>query len=193
MLSSMPREARAEGGMRLRPLRSESQLRSAARHVEYEIGMFLYTGHSLGYQYSSPPSGLSAPQKNIALESFLLHFRNLRVESADVVQEVARASSGGSPGCWQRHRFDRRIGELRFATACRLACQAPMKVCNDLKAARRRGPEAVRAVGLARIHSRELGAMPVWATSRFTTASAYLRSGRLPLGRYDIGVTHHSL
>ena len=74
-----PTEGQAgEGGIELRPLRSESQLRNAARHVAYEIDMLLYTARSLGSLYSSPPSGLSEPQQNVALESFLLHFRNLR-------------------------------------------------------------------------------------------------------------------
>ena len=40
--------------------------------------MLLYTARDLGSRYWSPPSGLSVPEQNIALESFLLHFRNLR-------------------------------------------------------------------------------------------------------------------
>jgi Fe-S-cluster-containing dehydrogenase component len=71
-----------------------------------------------------------------------------------------------------------------------IGCQSCLKACEECDT--HRGVSMINFDFIG-IHSRELGAMPVWATSRFTTASAYLRSGRLPLGRYDIGVTHHSL
>lgn len=40
--------------------------------------MLVYTALVLGAGYASPPTRLTEQQKNAALESFLLHFRNLR-------------------------------------------------------------------------------------------------------------------
>jgi hypothetical protein len=41
--------------------------------------MLVYAARQLGASYSSPSSGMGDEDSNIALESFLLHFRNLRV------------------------------------------------------------------------------------------------------------------
>ena len=57
--------------------RDDSGLRTAASHVGYEIRMLVFTGELLPRSHSSPME-LEEDDKNMALESFLLHFRNLR-------------------------------------------------------------------------------------------------------------------
>lgn len=58
-----------------RVTKTSEELQAAARHVRYEMDMLIF---SVGYI----PNGLSSPAvpatQKIALESFLLHFRNLR-------------------------------------------------------------------------------------------------------------------
>jgi hypothetical protein len=58
-------------------VRKEEDLRQAARHVSYEIAMLVYSADHLSAWQSSPPSP-TGNEANMALESFLLHFRNLR-------------------------------------------------------------------------------------------------------------------
>ena len=53
-------------------------LRKAAEHVSYEIEMLMFAGSELGGWHSSPMSKPAGNYENMALESFLLHFRNLR-------------------------------------------------------------------------------------------------------------------
>jgi hypothetical protein len=53
-------------------------LQTAAKHVSYEIEMLMFGGSKLGAWYSSPVSPPTGKHKNMALECFLLHFRNLR-------------------------------------------------------------------------------------------------------------------
>jgi hypothetical protein len=64
--------------VKARPKRSQADLQKAAQHVEYEIGMLIYTADHIGGEHSSPKSAPVGDPKNMALESFLLHFRNLR-------------------------------------------------------------------------------------------------------------------
>lgn len=59
-----------------RPDRTEEELREAAGHVNYEIEMLVFAAEYLGRGHSSPPT-IGGNEKNMALESFLLHFRNL--------------------------------------------------------------------------------------------------------------------
>jgi hypothetical protein len=54
---------------------SDETLRFAAKHVSYEIGMLIAAGMRVPHGFSSPADDDTA---NMALESFLLHFRNLR-------------------------------------------------------------------------------------------------------------------
>jgi hypothetical protein len=58
--------------------RTPQDLRSAANHVSYEIEMLMFAGSELGGWHSSPMSKPAGNYENMALESFLLHFRNLR-------------------------------------------------------------------------------------------------------------------
>jgi hypothetical protein len=53
-------------------------LRKAAEHVSYEIEMLMFAGSELGGWHSSPMSKPAGNYENMALECFLLHFRNLR-------------------------------------------------------------------------------------------------------------------
>ena len=63
---------------KLRAERTDQSLIHAAKHVEYEIAMLVQTSAILGSEYASPPSTLTTVDRNMALESFLIHFRNLR-------------------------------------------------------------------------------------------------------------------
>ncbi len=58
--------------------RTDAELCSAAGHVNYEIAMLIHTAEHLGGWHSSPISTPVDNETNEALESFLLHFRNLR-------------------------------------------------------------------------------------------------------------------
>ena len=61
-----------------RNLKTTDELRKAAKQVSYEVDMLAFCHERLGGWYASPPTFLSGDEKNMALESFLLHFRNLR-------------------------------------------------------------------------------------------------------------------
>jgi hypothetical protein len=58
--------------------RTTEELRKAAVHVSYEIDMLGFSAEHLGGWHSSPMTNPVGNEKNMALESFLLHFRNLR-------------------------------------------------------------------------------------------------------------------
>ena len=60
-----------------RRTRTADELQAAAVHVSYEIRMLVYSAGHLGAWHSSPMETPSGNEKNMALESFLLHFRNL--------------------------------------------------------------------------------------------------------------------
>ena len=57
---------------------SDTDLEQAAQDVNYEIHMLIQSASDVGAAWASPPSELSDDHKNMALECFLLHFRNLR-------------------------------------------------------------------------------------------------------------------
>lgn len=61
-----------------RPLRSDKELEAAAHHVSYEIEMLMHAARYIGIGHGSPATTPIGNDKNMALESFLLHFRNLR-------------------------------------------------------------------------------------------------------------------
>jgi hypothetical protein len=71
-----------------RPKRDPSDLEAAARHVSYEIRMLFYSAAKLGGWHASPPTTLVDDAKNMALECFLLHFRNLRAFLCPLLQKV---------------------------------------------------------------------------------------------------------
>ena len=66
-----------KGKSKKRKQRQDVDLRAAAGHVSYEIRMLVFAGKRLP-SYHSSPAGLGEDDKNMALETFLLHFRNLR-------------------------------------------------------------------------------------------------------------------
>jgi hypothetical protein len=59
-----------------RDIRSDEQLQIVAEHVRYEMKMLVYTAERLP-PYHASPRGIGENEKNVLLESFLLHFRNL--------------------------------------------------------------------------------------------------------------------
>jgi hypothetical protein len=61
-----------------RPKRDPLDLEAAARHVSYELGMLFHSAARLGGWHGSPITAPEGSDKNMALECFLLHFRNLR-------------------------------------------------------------------------------------------------------------------
>jgi hypothetical protein len=69
---------KASGGKMPRPIQKQMDLQDAAGHVSYEIEMLIYCAAHIGGWHSSPSSVPVGNPKNMALESFLLHYRNLR-------------------------------------------------------------------------------------------------------------------
>jgi hypothetical protein len=61
-----------------RNIQPDDDLRKAAEHVNYEIRMLVFSSKYLDGCQSSPLTRPEGSQENMALESFLLHFRNLR-------------------------------------------------------------------------------------------------------------------
>lgn len=55
-----------------------ADLRKAAEHVSYEIRMLVYAPSITGARHASPPTTPAEDYWNMAMESFLVHFRNLR-------------------------------------------------------------------------------------------------------------------
>ena len=60
-----------------RTSKTPAELEEAARHVGYEMRMLLFSSQHLEGWYASPIT-VDEDDANMALESFLLHFRNLR-------------------------------------------------------------------------------------------------------------------
>jgi hypothetical protein len=71
------------------PIRTPQDLRNAAKHVKYEIEMLMFAGSELGGWHSSPMSTPAGNYENMALESFLLHFRNLRGFLCPTLQKIS--------------------------------------------------------------------------------------------------------
>jgi hypothetical protein len=60
-----------------RTVKTQAQLEEAAKHIKYEIEMLLYAAQQISGWQSSPPTPYGN-EANMALECFLLHYRNLR-------------------------------------------------------------------------------------------------------------------
>jgi len=73
-----------------RMTRTPEELLEAAKHVTYEIKMLVFAADHLGHGHSCPPTKPSGNEKHMALESFLLHFRNLRAFLCPSLQCVYR-------------------------------------------------------------------------------------------------------
>jgi hypothetical protein len=71
-----------------RRIRTDNELEAAAIHVKYEIRMLLYSSWHLGTGHGSPATMPAGDDKNMALESFLLHYRNLRAFLCPLLQNV---------------------------------------------------------------------------------------------------------
>ena len=70
-----------------RPLRSDSDLEGAAVDVKYEIDMMMMAADDMRLGiWGSPATALSDWRKNMALECFLLHYRNLRAFLVPLLQ-----------------------------------------------------------------------------------------------------------
>jgi len=72
-----------------RPSRTKEVLRKAAKQVSYEIDMLGFSAEYVGGWYSSPFATPVGNEKNMALESFLLHFRNQRAFLCPSLQTVS--------------------------------------------------------------------------------------------------------
>jgi hypothetical protein len=64
--------------MKDRPRRTDSELEGSAADVKYEMEMMMEAASAIGGGWASPQTTLSDWRKNMALECFLLHYRNLR-------------------------------------------------------------------------------------------------------------------
>jgi hypothetical protein len=71
-----------------RIIRSDGELEEAAVHVRYEVNMLLFAVGVVGGCHSSPQSTPEENDRNVALDSFLLHFRNLRAFLCPKLQRV---------------------------------------------------------------------------------------------------------
>lgn len=69
-----------------RVVRSAEELEAAASHVKYEVAMLLVASHYLSTGMCSPADDST---KNLALEAFLLHFRNLRAFLCPSLQPIS--------------------------------------------------------------------------------------------------------
>ena len=56
----------------------QGNLQEVAKHVSYEIRILIFSAEDVGGCHGSPVITPDGDYKNMALESFLLHFRNLR-------------------------------------------------------------------------------------------------------------------
>jgi hypothetical protein len=75
--------------MKQTPHRSskKEKLPKVAEHVRYEIRLLIFSAEHVGGCHASPVVTPQGDEKNMALESFLLHFRNLRVFLCPSLQE----------------------------------------------------------------------------------------------------------
>lgn len=118
----------------MRRIREPAELyKAATKHVHHEIKMLIHSAMQLGGRYSSPQSTLEDNQKNMALESFLLHFRNLRaflcpglqgvvakpddILASDFLREPEQRDIGNAdklapPG--EKDRLDRMLAHLTY-------------------------------------------------------------------------------
>jgi len=84
---ALPRESRYKKGRyrmknkkkpQHRQPRLDNDLQLAALDIRYEIDMMIESVADIGAVWGSPPTTLADRQKNMTLECFLLHYRNLR-------------------------------------------------------------------------------------------------------------------
>lgn len=61
-----------------REIRDGANLEAAADHIAYEIETMAFAASSLEWGYSSPAEVPEGKEKDVFLEAFLLHYRNLR-------------------------------------------------------------------------------------------------------------------
>ena len=71
-----------------RIIQKQSDLQEAATHVKYEIDMLVYCAAYVGGWHASPQTLPDEGGKNMALESFLLHYRNLRAFLCPSIQTL---------------------------------------------------------------------------------------------------------
>jgi hypothetical protein len=81
-------------------------LRKAAKHVSYEMEMLIFAGSQLGGWHSSPMVKPAGNSKNMALECFLLHFRNLRGFLCPTLQKTCDDDICGSAFLGQSEAID---------------------------------------------------------------------------------------
>jgi len=108
-----------------RPPRTQDELRKAADHVNYEIATLVYAGEKL----AARPAGSDG---DIALESFLLHFRNLRAflcptkqrlgDDDVIASDFLNERKGRDLGDWtflQEHKgkLDKMLAHITYARA----------------------------------------------------------------------------
>ena len=108
-----------------RPPRTQGELRKAADHVNYEIATLVYAGEKL----AARPAGSDG---DIALESFLLHFRNLRAflcptkqrlgDDDVIASDFLNERKGRDLGDWtflQEHKgkLDKMLAHITYARA----------------------------------------------------------------------------
>ena len=119
--------------MKRRDPKKDGELQQAAQDVTYEIVMLIESACRTGATWSSPPTTPPQTERTIALESFLLHFRNLRaflcpfiqgnpprgddILASDFLgkppQDIADASEISS----DKERLDRMLAHLSYSRA----------------------------------------------------------------------------
>jgi hypothetical protein len=72
--------------MKPRDIQKDTDLHAVAGYVTYEIETLAFASEHLGGWHSSPKASPEDSEKNVALESFLLHFRNLRAFLCPLLQ-----------------------------------------------------------------------------------------------------------
>jgi len=123
-------DPRSTKGNQPRSERKDSELKTAAKHVTYEIAMLAYSAMELAPVCLSPLTTPAEYPQNMAMESFLLHFRNLRaflcpslqrVDEDDVLAvDFLRAWTGIDVGDVNRlaadkQRLDRMLAHLSYS------------------------------------------------------------------------------
>jgi hypothetical protein len=122
-----------------RTSKTPAELEEAARHVGYEMRMLLFSSQHLEGWYASPIT-VDEDDANMVLESFLLHFRNLRTFLCPSTQkltspdDVIASDFTTGDGVRRRRRNELRIGEAtyrqdagtRFVYTGHLHCEQPL-------------------------------------------------------------------
>ncbi len=115
-------------------IRTTEELQNAATAVGYEITMLIFSAQHLDDRHSSPATPPIGQENLMALESFLLHFRNLRaflcpslsgrVYPDDVVASdflgIDDASDVGDPAKFTRDdgkRLDKMLAHVTYSRA----------------------------------------------------------------------------